>query len=503
LSDKGRGLAKRSLAGMLWTALSMGALAISEALALVVLARLLSPNEFGLYAAALVVIKFTVIFEGLGLGPAIVQRPSIEERHLRVGFTLSLLLSFLTAGTIWLIAPVIAAFLRLAELAPVVRGASVVFICYCLSMVAQAMAQRALRFRWLAGIDACAFAIGFVVIGPLLAWYSFGVWALVGALVTQHFTRTVLLLIGQPHPKRPLLERKAIADLLFFGGGFTLARVCNFLAGQVDKLIVGRFLGAQALGLYALASQLMTAPAVIFGQILDRVLFPTMALVQQEQSRLARAYRSGVAACALFTMPAGVILAIIAPELVFVLLGNGWEGVVVPFQILALGMFFRTSYKLSDTIARATGAVYARAWRQAVFAIAIAVGSLIGQLWGLPGVVLGVIAGVATNYFFMAQLSLVLTGMSWSDFARAHAPGMVLASALGFIVWAVVTHLRALKISAIVVLVDATMLSIILSLSFCWLLPALFLGDDGRSAVRVLSTLMPSWFRQRPSCPDA
>ncbi len=74
-------------------------------------------------------------------------------------------------------------------------------------------------------------------------------------------------------------------------------------------------------------------------------------------------------------------------------------GVVVPFQILALGMFFRTSYKLSDTIARATGAVYDRAWRQAVFAIAIAVGSLIGQLWGLPGVVLGVIAGVATNYF--------------------------------------------------------------------------------------------------------
>jgi len=499
LSDKRRGLAKRSLAGMLWTALSMGVLAISEVFALVVLARLLSPDDFGLYAAALVIIKFTVIFEGLGIGPAIVQRPSLEERHLRVGFTLSFLLSILTAGLIWIIAPAIAAFLRLAELAPVVRGACVVFVCYGFSTVAQAIAQRALRFRWLAGIDAFAFATGFVLIGPVLAWYGFGAWALVGALVTQHLTRAVALLVGQPHPKWPLLERQAIADLLFFGGGFTLARVCNFLAGQVDKLIVGRFLGAQALGIYALASQLMTAPAVIFGQILDRVLFPTMALVQQEQARLARAYRSGVAACALFTIPAGLILAIIAPELVFVLLGTGWEGVVLPLQILALGMLFRTSYKLSDTIARATGAVYARAWRQAAFAIAIAVGSLIGQFWDLPGVVIGIVAGITMNYFLMAQLSLILTDMSWSDFARAHVPGIALAGTIGLIVWVVVDHLRELEVSAIVVLIGVAMLSILSGLALCWLMPALFLGNDGRSAVRVLSTLMPPWLQQRSS----
>ena len=172
-------------------------------------------------------------------------------------------------------------------------------------MVAQAMAQRALRFRWLAGIDAFAFATGFVLIGPVLAWYGFGAWALVGALVTQHLTRAVALLVGQPHPKWPLLERQAIADLLFFGGGFTLARVCNFLAGQVDKLIVGRFLGAQARRHLCSCLAADDRTRSHFGQILDRVLFPTMALVQQEQARLARAYRSG--ACALFTIPAGLI----------------------------------------------------------------------------------------------------------------------------------------------------------------------------------------------------
>ncbi|TJX52667.1 MAG: lipopolysaccharide biosynthesis protein, partial [Mesorhizobium sp.] len=74
---------------MFWTSLSMGALAVAELVALLILARLLSPNEFGLYSAALIVIKFSAIFQGLGITPAIVQRPVLEERHLRVGFTLS------------------------------------------------------------------------------------------------------------------------------------------------------------------------------------------------------------------------------------------------------------------------------------------------------------------------------------------------------------------------------------------------------------------------------
>lgn len=497
--DKRQGLAKRSVVGMFWTALSMGALAVAEVVALVVLARLLSPDEFGLYAAALVIIKFSVIFESLGIAPAIVQRPALKERHLRVGFTLSLLLSLSIAVIVWVAAPAIAAFLRLAELTPVVRGASVVFVCYGASMVAQATAQRALRFRLLASIDAFAFAVGFMVTGPVLAWLGFGVWALVGALVTQHLTRMVALLISQPHPKRPLLERRAIGELLYFGGGFTLARVCNYLAGQVDKLVVGRWLGAQALGIYALASQLMTAPAVIFGQILDRVLFPTMALIQQEPTRLVRAYRSGVAACALLVLPAGVILAIVAPELVLVLLGKGWEGVVAPLQILALGMLFRTSYKLSDSVARATGAVYARAWRQAVFVIAVTAGSLIGQFWGVPGVALGVIAAVAMNFFLMAQLSLVLTGMSWSDFAMAHLPGIALSGAIGTGVWALVEWLRELEVSPLVLLIDVAVASTLSGFLLCWLLPALFLGSDGRSVLRVVMTLAPTWLRQRPS----
>lgn len=497
MTDPRRGLAKRSVVGILWTALSMGALALAELIAVLVLARLLSADDFGLYAAALVIIKFSAILEGLGVAPAIVQRPILEERHLRVGFTLSILFSFSIAGLVWAMAPSIADVMRLAELAPVVRAGCAVFLCQGIATVALASAQRALRFRWLAMIDAGAFAVGFVVVGLTLGWLGFGVWSLVGALVTQHFLRMVMLLASQPHPKRPMLERRAIGELLYFGGGHTLARICNYFASQADKLVVGRWLGAESLGLYSLSSQLMTAPAVIFGQILDRVLFPTMALVQQEPARLARAYRSGVAACALFALPTSVIVAIVAPELVLVLLGRGWEGAVVPLQFLALGMLFRTSYKLSDSSVRAIGAIYARAWRQAVYAVAVVVGALIGQRWGVGGVALGVVAALMTNFLLMAQLSLRLTGLRWSEFIVAHLPGLALAGVIGASVWVLADRLRELQVSSLALLAEMVLLAAAEGLLLCWLLPSLFLGRDGRSVLRVLATLAPAWLQSR------
>jgi len=497
VSDIRRGLAKQSVVGMFWTALSMGALAVAEIVALVVLARLLSPNEFGLYSASLIVIKFSAIFQGLGITPAIVQRPVLEERHLRAGFTLSCFLGLAVSVLVWIMAPAIADLLRLADLAPIVRAICFIFLFQGASMVALAAAQRALRFRWLALIDACAFAVGYVVAAPVLAWLGFGIWSLVAAVLVQQFIRMIVLLVGQPHPMRPLLERRAILELLYFGSGFTIARVFNYLATQADRLVVGRWLGADALGLYGLSSQLMTTPAVIVGQVLDRVLFPTMALVQEEPARLARAYRSALSGCALLVLPASVVVAIVAPELVLVILGRGWEGVVGPLQILAFSMLFRTSYKLSDSVSRATGTVYARAWRQAVFTVGVFVGSIIGQLWGVEGVAFGVSVAFAVNFFLMAQLSLRVTKMSWSEFAGVHMPGLALAGVVGLGVWAPVEWMRQLQLPPLALLVDAALLASAGSLLLCWILPSLFLGRDGLSLLRLLAAVAPAWPRMK------
>jgi PST family polysaccharide transporter len=293
-----------------------------------------------------------------------------------------------------------------------------------------------------------------------------------------------------------MLERRAAADLLYFGTGFTIAKTCNYLASQIDRLVVGRWMGTGSLGVYALISQLMNTPSVIFGNVLDRVLFPTMALVQSEPARLARAYRTGAAACGLVMLPAGVLLAVLAPEVIHIMLGRGWVDGVVPLQILAAGMLFRTSNKLSDSVARATGSVYRRAWRQAVNCCAVAIGALIGQFWGLPGVATGVVLALASNFLLMAQLSLSVTGLRWSQFAAAHLPGLAQASVTGTLAWLLAGRLRDLGVHPALVLVEVSLAAGVTGIVLAALLPSLFLGGDGRRVLGTTASLLAG-FRRR------
>ena len=494
---KARRLTETTIAGLGWNSLAMGAQAIIQIMALIVLARLLAPEEFGVYAAALVVGSFCTLFSELGIGPAIVQRPVLESRHVRSGFTLSVLLGLAAAVAVAINAGAVASFFQMPALAEVVRLMAIGFPLQGISSVAQSLALRNFQFRPIALLEAGAFALGFVGVAPILIAMEFGLYALVGAYLTQHIVRAVGLLLLQPHEKAPMLQRKAISELLYFGSGFTLARLGNAFAGQADNLVVGRWLGPAALGLYAHAYQLMASPAMLFGQLLDRVLFPTMARVQGDQARLVRAYRSGIFACATVMGPVGVVVAILSPEIVLVLLGSKWADVAVPMQILACGILFRTSYKISDTVVRATGAVYARAWRQGVFAAAVFLAALLGQNWGLQGVAFGVVAALGLNFAMMAQLSLRLIGMRWTDFAAAHLPGLVLTAAVGMSCLTVATWLRAETLGPIGIVASAGFAAVAVAMAFVFLRPGLVLGPDGAQILRAFAGLAPS--RLQPS----
>jgi hypothetical protein len=208
------------------------------------------------------------------------------------------------------------------------------------------------------------------------------------------------------------------------------------------------------------------------------VLFPTMSRVRSDPARLRRMFLRGLTIIALLALPSSVVVIVLAPELIQVLLGPAWTGVIAPFQILAMGFFFRTSYRISDSLAYATGAVYRRAWRQGVYASCVAIGAGIGTRYGLAGVATGVLAALAVNYALMAQLSLSVLGLGWMRVARAQSAGLVMGVAVGVIALAAALILRAVEAPmAIIILLVAT-LSASTALFLVWRLPHFFLGDD-------------------------
>jgi O-antigen/teichoic acid export membrane protein len=486
VTPKPPSLTQRTVRGMAWTAYGSGAMALLKILVLILLTRLLSPADFGVVSAALVVITFSLTFSQLGLGPALVQRPVLEPGHISTAFFASTGFGFLAAAIVWLVAPLLASFFRMDQLTPVVRWLAAVFPVLGLSTVAENLIQRDLRFRLLANTDVVAYAVGYGVVGVVLALLGKGVWALVAAQVTQVCARAAILLRAAPPHFRPRPNRRCFQELLGYGAGLSAARVGFTVANQIDNFVVGRWLGAIALGFYSRAFQLMSVPTGLLGDVLDRVLFPTMARVQDDPPRLASAYLQGTAVVVLVTLPTSLVAAILAPDLVAVAFGSKWGALVPPFQVLALGMMFRTSFRMSDSLSRATGNVYRRAWRQALFAGLVFLGALVGQHWGITGVAVGVVAALFLNYLTMAHLGLSVGGITWLRYFQVQLPAARLSVVVGGVTFATTAGLHRLGFPPIASLIAGTAAALASGVLAVWLAPGFALGDHG---VRMLDTL--------------
>src|SRR4051812_38162710 len=225
-----RGLTRQAVGNMAWVAWGSGAVALLRVLVLVVLTRLLTPADFGLVSAALVVISFSLNFSQLGLGPALVQRPDLQPRHVSSAFFASIGFGLLIAAVIWLGAPLIADFFRMGQLTPVVRVLALVFPIAGVATVPDSLLQRELRFRVLANREIVAYGIGYGAVGVGLALLGAGVWALALAQLTQVLVRTVILLRLTPNlvPARPTW--RSFVELMDYGVGQSMSRVGVILA---------------------------------------------------------------------------------------------------------------------------------------------------------------------------------------------------------------------------------------------------------------------------------
>ena len=472
------GLYARTISGLLWTGLGTGVQTLLQFLVLIILSRLLTPADFGIVAAAILVVGFAQIFSSVGVGPAIVQRPNLELNHIRTAFTLSLLLGSFFFGLVWLAAPSVETFFRMDGLTEVLRLVASVFPIKAIGVVSESLAQRHMRFRFLSVGALLSYAIGYAGLAVTLAWLEWGPFALVWAYIGQAAVMTVFLLFGSRHSLKPIIEIRALRELLYFGSGHTLAVIGNYAALQGDNAIVARVMDAATLGIYGRAYQIMSLPATIIGSVLDKVLFPAMATIQTDKYKLSETYRRGCAVTAILVFPTSMFMLVFSSVIVDIILGDQWLAVVLPLQILSIGLVFRTGYKVSDSLVRATGAVYQGAWRQWIYALSVVTFSAIGTTKGLPGVAFGVVAAVILKYGLLAQLSLKLTAMEWRDFAWCHMPALL--TGLGGLMFLMLTiQLLKSELSTNWIMLISAVGLIPFFLALWIFLPKLFLGKDG------------------------
>ena len=284
-----------------------------------------------------------------GIGQAVIQRDGVSSNDVATADRLSIGMGLLIGAV---------GVLLSGPLEPILGVDSCLLILVCavfplnaFGAIPMALIQRELRFRALFAKDVVE-VIVYGLTGTLLGFLGFGLTGLVVAVVAKALIGPSIARALSPVPRTGRFSAESARRLLLFGGGVSLARLLNTTARNADYLIVLWTMNAASLGLYSRAYQLVTIPANVIGQVIDRVFFPAFSRLQSDRPTLGRVFVVACGSLAATLLPLGVIFFFFAEEIVLLLLGPQWQGVVRPFEYLALFLFFRVAYKIGEPIAK-------------------------------------------------------------------------------------------------------------------------------------------------------
>ena len=397
-------LGSRIVRGLAWKVGSEAFGQVFRIVVAVMLARLLAPDDYGLAAMVLVLTSLVPIFADLALGAALVQRKDLTEDDRSTVFWTSVVAGvvFTTAGL--LAAGAIADFYGEAQVEPLFMALSLTFLVSSLGTTQAALLTREMDFRSLE-LRVMAGSLVGGVIGVAVAAAGGGAWALIAQELAFVTVSTVLLWIFSPWRPSLRFSGKSIRELGSFSGQIFGTRLLFYANRNVDNILIGRFLGAPALGAYALAYNVMLSPLSRLAWPIQTVFFPAFASIQDDRDRMARMWLRVNGMVAAVTVPAMVGLVVVAPEFVHIVLGDRWSSAVPVIQILAVVGLLQSLQSLNSSILQATGRAGILLW-YAFVALAL---SLIGFAGGLHWGIVGVAAGYAVASVFIESYYTLLT----------------------------------------------------------------------------------------------
>jgi len=386
------------LAGVKWKLISQ-ILREGTRLAIgILLARLLTPEEWGVASLALVIASLLTVLADVGLPVALVQRARIDELDRSTLFwtALGLGIAFTAVGIA--LSGLVADIFGEPELQSLFAVLCIGFTIAGLEKVPGSLLARDLAFRALE-LRQIAATTGGAAVALALALAGAGAWAIIGNSLTTTVVSCALLWVVTPWRPRLVFSWNSFRSLTGFGGTLLAAQLVTYVQMNADRLLIGRYVGAAGVGVYSFAYQLMFTPILNVTYPLQMVLFPVFATIQEDIERLnalwLRTKRLSVALMA----PAFLLLLVVAPDLLPALFGSQWDDAIPILQVLCLAGVAYSLTTQNGILLLAQGKAGTNFWLT-VFATVVVVASVaVGLHWGTLGVATG---------FAVAHWSLVL-----------------------------------------------------------------------------------------------
>lgn len=401
-----------------------------------VLARLLSPQDFGLLGMVVVVTGFLGLFQDAGLGMATVQRLEVTHEQTSTLFWINVAVGAILATLCAALAPVMVAFYHEPRLYWIAVVSGGTLMLNGLAAQHSALLQRGMRFVTQAKIGVLSLTVGSGT-GIVMALLGCRYWSLVGMAMVSALVSVGGVWLAVRWVPGPPRRRSGIRSMLHFGGLATCNSFVVFLAWNAEKILLGRFWGPDALGLYGRAFQLVTLPVQQLNTAVTGVAFPALSRIQHDAKRLARSFLRGFSLLISATIPITITCTLFAEEIVRVVLGAKWMEAAPIFRLLSpVAVVFAVANPFSWLL-MSTGRIGRALTLSAATTPLVILGIVLGLGHGPKGVALGYSSAMTALVIPIAAWSKHGTGITWADLWGATKPPFVsglLAGVAGLLV---------------------------------------------------------------------
>jgi len=393
---------------------SIGTQAISL-LGFIVLARLLSPHEFGLMALVAIFTSFASIFIEMGMGAALIHNQEATEGHYSTAFWFNVCLALLCYAFLYLGSPWIALYFQQPDLQIIIIVVGVLLPLNALAIAPMAIFQKHQNFKRVAMIELLSLFCG-VLMAVVMAYQGFGVWALVMNLIVSASVKVCLLFYFLDWYPRWQFSKIKLRELWSYSGYLMGTGIANYFITNVDSALVGKLLGSAVLGTYKYAYQLANLPGMLVSQVFSRVFFASYATYKNDKLKIRIIHFKAVRMIAFFTFPLLLTLSATSDSFVVIVLGEKWLPMADILAFMCFIFLLDSIGGMNNPLFLSQNKTKALFWLTVVLRSNLIIAMIVGIQFGLSGLLWGLLLAKVVNFLPVYVIVGRTIGFSVYDF---------------------------------------------------------------------------------------
>ncbi|MDY0142784.1 MAG: MOP flippase family protein [Bacteroidales bacterium] len=423
-------LKNKTVNGLLWSAIDNFANLAIQFIVGVILARILTPHEFGLIGMLMIFIAISQSIVNSGFSQALIRKNDCTNTDYSTVFYFNLAIGVLFYFVLYFSSGLISDFFDEPQLSKILKVLSIIIVVESFTVIQRTILTKRVDFKLQAKISFIA-TFGSGILAIVMAYNNYGVWSLVALHVGRRFLNSLFLWLWNRWKPLLIFSTQSFKDLFGFGSKLLLSGLIDTIYRNIYYIVIGKFFSAEQLGYYTRADEFKRIPSENLNNIIGRVSFPVLAEIQNEKVRLKSNYQKLIRSTMLITFTLMIGMAAVARPMVLTLIGDKWEPSIIYLQMLCFVGMMYPLHALNLNMLQVSGRSDLFLKLEVIKKIIAIPTIIIGIIWGIKIMIVGMMINTLFAYYLNSYWSGLFIGYSFKEQVLDILPSFGLALAMG------------------------------------------------------------------------